>query len=412
MEPITRINPWGIKHAVSKEVNITDKNPVKYVEFNLTGRCDGGCISCPTTTFYPDEKGKKTVEDIEREYNSFLKMLEKLKSMGMEFLTIYGREPTLWDRETEKETGEPNYFLRKLIDTVSKDLKVRVCLGTSGMHVNAPLLRTLYDNRGILFMKNWGSADSVEKLMKAKNAFRNIRAGWDLVDRIRKEYKKATTVAEFLYTAYNRHNMSGFWKWACKNSILPQIEVPVIIGDCVENIGVLQVGTLTYIRDIYELSILNLSLKYNIPIEEARDSDIWEPPLGSKFPMACDRLTKTKSIFLERNGNMNVCSGVPMPLGNINDENIVVKIKNNDLLGKVRNAYNNLKGACRDCYYGKEMHVCYGCRGNALSYYKDRNDVLEEDPMCFGTVSVRAEKSKLEKFIAEKHLEKILTYFK
>lgn len=408
---ITRINPWGIGHAVSNEVNTEDGTLVKYVEFNITGRCDGGCISCPTTTFYPEEKGKKSTTDLEKEFDSFYEMILKLKSMGLEFLTIYGREPTLWDAEAKDETGEDNFFLRKLIDRVSGELGIRVCLGTSGMHVNPSLLRTLFDHRGILFMKNWGSRDSVEKLMKGKNAFAGMREGWDLVAQIRGEYKKATTVAEFLYTAFNRQDMPGFWKWALKNKILPQIEVPVIIGECSKNIGKLQVDTLTYLKDFYELSLLNFSIINAISLEEARESDSWEPPFGSKFPMPCDRLTKTKSIFLERNGNMSVCSGVPLPVGNINDEDIAEKIRNNVLLQKVRNAYTNLKGSCSNCYYSRDMQICYGCRGNALSYNKEENDVLNEDPMCFGVAAVRLGSEQLSEFMSQKHLKKVLEYF-
>ncbi len=92
-------------------------------------------------------------------------------------------------------------------------------------------------------------------------------------------------------------------------------------------------------------------------------------------------------------------------------KNIEDKIRENTLLQKVRNAYTNLKGACSECHYSKEMQVCYGCRGNALSYNKEENDVLNEDPMCFGVTAVKFGKEKLSKFMSQKHIRKIYEYF-
>jgi MoaA/NifB/PqqE/SkfB family radical SAM enzyme len=411
INPVSRNNPWGIRHSVSNEVNTEDDKLVKYAEFNITGRCQGGCVSCPTITSYPDEKTKKTLVDLEEEYENFKEIILKLKDLGLEFLTIYGREPTLWDSESGKETGEDNFFLRKLITWVSKDLGIRVCLGTSGLHLNKPVLKTLFDYRGILFMKNWGSQSAVEKLMRAKNAYSRMNEAWKMVGEVRKEYKKTTVVAEFLYTEHNRNDLTGFWKWAHDNAILPQLEVPVIVGDCVKSFDSLKVDMPDYVRDIYSLSIQNLALKLGISLDEAKESELWEPPFGSKFPMACDRLTKTNSVFIERNGNMSVCSGVPISIGNINDKDIQEKLRKNELLTNIRNSYQNLGGACRDCYYSKEAKLCYGCRGNALSYLKENDDVLGEDPMCFGVTAARLEPKILKEFVSQVHINKILDYF-
>ena len=83
-----------------------------------------------------------------------------------------------------------------------------------------------------------------------------------------------------------------------------------------------------YVKDIYELSLLNISLLYNIDFKETKDSDLWHSPYGSVFPMQCNKLTVAKSMFLERNGDLTICSGVPINIGNINDADIKVKISN------------------------------------------------------------------------------------
>ena len=56
-------------------------------------------------------------------------------------------------------------YSKRLIDWISSDLSVRVCLLSSGLDLDESLLRVLFDNRGILYMKNWGSEKSFNQLM-------------------------------------------------------------------------------------------------------------------------------------------------------------------------------------------------------------------------------------------------------
>ena len=256
----TRIAPWGISKTAGNLVSGENKSLVKYVEFNLTGRCQAGCITCPTPLAYPDEKIFKTEDDLKREFKLFQLFLTKLKRLGMEFVTIYGREPTLWD----KEAKQPNKFLKNMISWLSEDLKVRVCLATSGISLDESVLKVLFDNQGVLFMKDWGSKKSVEKLIKNKNAYLKIRQSWKLVKSLSKGYKKTRVVAEFLYTGINRADLLVFWKNCFKNGFLPFVEVPVIKGNCAKNYKQLNIRPERYVRDIYELSLLNLSLLYGL----------------------------------------------------------------------------------------------------------------------------------------------------
>ena len=115
----------------------------------------------------------------------------KLKKLGMEFATIYGREPTLWDREA----SSPNKFLKELIGWLSKELKVRVCLATSGISLDGSVLKVLFDNQGVLFMKDWGGRASTEKLIKYKQAYPKIRRSWSLVKQCGRRYKKIRVIA-------------------------------------------------------------------------------------------------------------------------------------------------------------------------------------------------------------------------
>jgi MoaA/NifB/PqqE/SkfB family radical SAM enzyme len=404
----SRTAPWGISKTAGNLVSTNKKSLVKYVEFNITGRCQAGCITCPTPRAYADEKASKTEDDLKNEFKLFQFYLAKLKKLGMEFITIYGREPTLWDQEAI----EPNKFLKKIISWLSKDLKVRVCLATSGISLEKSVLKVLFDNQGVLFMKDWGSKRSVDKLIKNKDAYAKIQQSWDLVKRLSKRYKKIRVVAEFLYTGINRADLSAFWENCFKNGFLPFLEVPVIKGSCAKNYKQLKISRERYVRDIYELSLLNLSLRYELNKKKAAKTDIWQPPYGSVFPSPCDKLTSGGGIFLERNGNLSVCCGVDQHLGNINDLDIKSKLQNSALLKRIRLAYDNLEGSCGTCDYSRKFHLCYGCRGNGYTYPNSRQGVFSQDPMCFGKIAQElAQKGRLKKFMHKNHIEKILRYY-
>lgn len=404
----TKINPWGFSKTLVDALSLKSGSLVKYVEFNITGRCQTGCITCPTASTYPDELAIKQSIDLTREFNLFQSYFVKLKKLGLEFVTIYGREPLLWD----KEADEPNKFLKDIICWLSKDLKVKVCLATSGIGLKESLLKALFDNEGVLFMKDWGSEESVKKLVKSEGAFSKMRKSWALVNTLSKRYKKTRIVAEFLYTGINRGDLLSFWRRCFKCGVLPFVEVPIIKGRCVDNFKELKIKPGVYVKDIYELSLLNLSLLYGLTKEEARHSDIWQPPYGSVFPSPCNKLTYAKGLFLERNGNLSACCGVSAPLGNINAKGVAKKLKDSGLLAKLRMSYDHLQGFCGACAYSKKLHLCYGCRGNADTYKSKTKGAFGEDVMCFGRVALDLDKEgELVKFMSRKHIDKVRKYF-
>ena len=407
----TQKTPWGIlQKSVGNLVDNNYNSLVNYVEFNITGRCEGGCITCPTIEKYEDEKTKKTTEDLAQELERFKQMLIKLEGFGMNVLSLYGREPTLWDKEAITTIGKKNYFLKELINWSSRDLSVKICLLSSGLELNESLLRNLFDNKGILFMKNWGSKEAFDTLMKHKNAYQKNQESWNLVKKIRKEYNKTRVIAEFLYTGVNRKDLLVFWKNCIKNDILPFVEVPTIIGACIKSYDSLKIDLERYVQDIYELSLLNISLLYNLDPKEVKECDFWYPPYGSVFPMQCNKLTNAKSIFLERNGDLSICSGVPIKIGNINDLDIKKILSNSAMVSKIRQSYQNLNGWCARCKYSSKMNICYGCRGNAYTY-GDKQSAFAQDPMCFGKVALNLGEKKLSKFMSEPHINKLKECF-
>jgi radical SAM protein with 4Fe4S-binding SPASM domain len=392
---ITKENPWGMGKSVSKALLVNPAALVQYVEFQMTGRCDGKCITCPSIQQYPDEPTVKSPAILENELNKYKGMFTTLKGMGLELATLYGREPVLWDKEAN------NKYLHELIRWLSDEQKIRVVLAASGMTLDKQTLDVLFKRDGILFMKQWGSKPAVSQLMKGTNAYERMQQSWALAKDAAKQGAKV--IAEFLYTGINRNDLQTFWKESLDSGIMPTVEVPVLTGACANNYKKLGITPEQYVQDIYALSLLNLQLQTGMTPEAARTSDIWQPPYGSLFPSVCDKLSHGKGIFLERNGDMSICSGVPIKIGNIADENIADRIRAHKILNQTRNVYQHLEGQCSSCDYKAN---CYGCRSKALS----NGNLFGEDPMCFGIAALRLGE-KLDEIMSPVHASKVRQYF-
>ena len=334
-------------------------------------------------------------------------MIDRLRGFGLRFVTLYGREPVLWDREAER----PNQYLTHLIEWLSVDAGIRVCLCASGMDLGREVLAALFEHDGILFMKNWGGPDAVGRLMKGTNAYRRIRRSWDLVRECRAEYPDVRILAEFLYTGLNRRDLLSFWEASVRDDILPFVEVPVIQGTCVANVGDLRIDVAEYVRDIYAVSVLNLRLLLGMTEEEAKSSDRWYPPYGSVFPAPCQKLGKIGYAFLERNGDMRTCCGVRERIGSVDDPDLEERLRSLSEERRSATIYEQLGGHCGRCDYSRRLRICYGCRGNACSYDTATRGFRGEDPMCFGARAAKMGPRELGRFMSTPHVEKLMECF-
>lgn len=395
----TREHPWGFRYHLADAVDPDPNALLPYVELNLTGRCDGGCITCMTPASYAEEKAQKSPDDLAKELERFKSMTLRLKALGLKVMTLYGREPTLWDREAETT----NAFLIEFMRWLGEEAGVRVCLCTSGLHLERPVVETLFEHNGILFMKNWGGAEAVSRLISRKDAHARMLASWALVEDCRGGYEKTRVVAEFLYTGINREDLQPFWQECLEKEIRPFVEVPVIQGACVQNFEALAIEPGQYVRDIYELSITHLGILTGMPPDKARCSDAWYPPYGSVFPMPCEKLSMGYA-FLERTGELRTCCGVPHIVGRLDDDDLETKLRDRPT---GRDLHRQLEGRCGSCAYSHEMGRCYGCRGNAVSYDSPTQGFLGEDPMCFGLQALRLGREELTTFMSLTHVDRL-----
>ncbi len=79
--------------------------------------------------------------------------------------------------------------------------------------------------------------------------------------------------------------------------------------------------------------------------------------------------------FISHVGEVYGCGFLPVPAGNIRQQNFKEIYQNSLLFNKLRN-HSLLKGKCGDCSY---KTACGGCRARAYATHKD---YLEEEPYC------------------------------
>ena len=394
----TRADPWGL--ARTPAVPPPGNAPLAYAELVLTGRCAGGCLTCLTPSAAAGEPARKTEADLELESAAFRHILRRLQAFGVRLVTFYGREPLEWDREASSR------FLAGLIAYAHDELGLRVCLATSGLWPLDAVLPPLFAGGGILFMKNWGSPASVAALMAAPRAAERTQAAWDQALRLRAGHARARLIAEFLYTRLNRADLLPFWEWAWRHDVRPFIETPVLAGHARARADTLVASDADYVADLYALSLLNLQLRYGLSPDAARTSDLWQPPFGSLFPSPCDKLTAGRGVFVERDGTLYVCCGVPVRLGHVDDADLPRALTGHPVLQRIRDAYTHLGGACGACAYSRSLSVCYGCRGHAMTW-GSAPEPLGEDPGCFLLAAARLGPERLSRFLSAPHLRRL-----
>lgn len=404
----TRETPWGFEHRVSQVCNLDAHELIHYVELNLTGRCDARCITCPAPRYYSQEALHKDESELTRDYDRIIHLLRILRKHGARFLCLYGREPTLWDRESEQYGLEANHFLMRLIEAANDDLGMRICLATSGLHLRENVLHTLFRRNGILFMKRWGSAGSVARLMSHTEAHGRMEAAWQLAFYVRSRYVKTTIIAEFLYTKANRHDLINYWDWCLLNHVIPMVETPLMLEDAASNVESISVPIEMYVADMYNLSVHHYAKARGCTEAEVRESDDWYPPYGSKFPIVCDKMTCGKGIFVERNGDVRLCNGMPEVIGNLYRDDPEDLFKS-PRVAAMRALPNGLWGKCARCFYS-DRKLCYGCRGNAATRYSERG-LFASDPLCFGIAASGLSADTLASVTSPVHAEKIISLF-
>ena len=160
----------------------------------------------------------------------------------------------------------------------------------------------------------------------------------------------------------NESEVAGLWKYLRGRNIKPYLEIMTPQGRLLEH---------------HELEVHPRRLKEIFDEIAAFDRSLgieWEPqpPLvGAKC------LRHQYSCVVGAGGDVTPCVGLTVFLGNVHDEPLPDILRRSNVLRRLKNFRNTIKGPCRSC---DKAESCYGCRGAA---YQLTGDYLASDPLCW-----------------------------
>lgn len=85
-------------------------------------------------------------------------------------------------------------------------------------------------------------------------------------------------------------------------------------------------------------------------------------------------------IVVDSTGEVSLCPGIQLPIGNIRDNKLKDLMQASDLFQKIRNLPNKLEGKCRSCL---STECGYGCRLEAWAH----GNLFGDDPMCWHEIN-------------------------
>ena len=163
-----------------------------------------------------------------------------------------------------------------------------------------------------------------------------------------------------------RKNIDGIpalWKWAREHDISPSIT------------RLQPMGRATGKEDL-SVAASELQLLYHRLSKIDQTFGIhWEP----NMPWHTGKAYRRHDIggFVDSQGNVQPCSGVPLPAGNIRETKIGDILSSTEIFKTARDIRKNLKGKCGSC---KNNDKCYGCR--SISYFSG-NGFTGSDDLCW-----------------------------
>jgi len=312
------------------------------LDIELTHRCNLRCVYCY------GEFGEKCRHELSQD--EIIRVIDEAISLGLRTLTLTGGEPLL----------DKRYFN---IAEYAVEHGVSVLLFTNGTLLTEQVSARLMELRVSPCVKLDSLTETVQdSLADCPGTLKKIHQGIrNLIDvGFTTEYPVLSVNS--VVCRNNIDEIPYMWQWARNQDIKPSLT------------RLQPMGRARNRRDIVVSAEELHDLFVTLSAIDAEWDIIWEPNTPWAMNKACRR--HYIGAFLDAEGNVQPCSGVPIKAGNVRESSLK-HILASEIFTIARNIDEHLTGACRDC---PQRHICYGCRSIALF---QAGSFTAADPLCW-----------------------------
>ncbi len=313
------------------------------MEVELSLRCNFRCPYCyvPSKDQLKNELTREEICDV----------ISQAHELGARKIILLGGEPMLYP------------YLFEVIEHI-RSLGMAVDMFTNGFGITTGIAEKLFAYKVNVALKmNTFIEDLQDTLTGHKgsytviqDALKNLRsAGYPSRD----PFLAVTTII----CQQNIDELRDLWCWLRNQNILPYFEVITPQGNAVDNKWLE--------ADINDIEALFRDLQKIDADQYGIQWDVQPPLVASKC------LRHRFSCVVTSTGNIMPCVGVYIPLGNIREQPLQSILEDSEVLEKLRNHPQTIKGPCSRC---EKIEECYGCRGAAFNL---TGDYLQSDPLCW-----------------------------
>lgn len=341
-------------HLLANSMN--KKKSMQFAHWDITGFCNLRCKHC---------RAWKLTKANELSTKEGLNLLSQLKDLNVQFLNFSGGEPFLRkdifelldnarDFSTLTITTNGTLLTKDKIKKLKSFKNIRVSVSMDG-------LKEFHDN----FRQVAGTFD------KALESIKNLTT-----ENIRTSVRSTLTNSNqkevlSVFKLVSKYNLESF----NIRSVIPSGKADALLmpdnvqyKDTIEKLMLF--GENKGIPVISGDPIL-------IPVFPQLLGKVWEEMGQKVFSEICAGcIAGDTAIYIKPNGDVGVCSYIPLIAGNIREKSLLKIINEEPLFKKLNDFRDKLKGKCGKCEF---RDLCGGCRAVALSLNKN---LFAEDPRC------------------------------
>lgn len=325
---------------------------VKYIVFEITGRCNLRCKYCYNSKynsreFFTKELSTQKIESILRE----------AKEMGFELAAFSGGEP----------------FLRKDLMGIIKKSPLPVSILTNGELINKEQIKELKEVsnfRELRFsLDGFRSHDEVRVNSNHQKIIDKIKFASSL---------KLNVSINTMVTRLNVNELLDLYRFIKENACCQmwRLDVPILSGRCKQFAKEVVLDDSNLFQELKKLIAIYIQERpkfrmiiSNIFKSSLVDRGFYEHTL-TEHP--CDYALG--SLTVRPNGDVSFCPSLILIFGNVNDSSLRKIMKNKNYLDFVNLKIQDIK-KCSDCKY---LYICgTGCRADA---YELEQGIKGRDP--------------------------------